>query len=212
MIITDIQRRRGGIFDLISGRTVVASLITQVYDEAEDVALGADLSQERLEELQYISDYKQAKNKALDMIARREVCRRQVERKLTDSGFESELSEEVAQELEQCGLINDRRFAEMYAEDMFKARHLGMRRVIYELTQKGVDRDVAEDAACELAPDPADELDALLDGRLGREALSGDAGYRRTANTLARYGYDGADIRAAMRRLRENALDDEEEE
>lgn len=200
MTVTAIKKTRDGSLCIYCDGEPFCSLCEDVFVNSE-IELGCDICEERLYELMRESDYKKARNRALGYVARRELCRKQLVKKLVDAGFDEELSSLAADEMEELGFIDDARFASMSAEDMFRFKKYGLRRVVYELTQKGVDRDVAQSAARDCCPDADEVLDELLSGRLGAD-LDTEGGLRRCRNTLERYGYDGAQISAAIRRKR----------
>ena len=202
MLITGIIRQRGGMLSIRSQGEEVALLDPETFDRAADLALGCEISEERLEELAHESRYRVVRAKALGIVTRKEVCRRGLKRTLADGGADEDICEAVADELTALGLIDDRRFADMMADELFRLKNYAERRVAYELTQKGVSRELAAEAAAANAPDPAEAIDLLLGGRLQRDTGT-EAGLRRCINTLSRYGYDMSDIRAGLERLRD---------
>lgn len=201
MTVTAIKKTRDGSLCIYCDGEPFCTLCEAVFLESE-IELGCEIGEERLCELMRDSDYKKARNRALGYVAKRELCRRQLIRKLKESGFDEELALLAADELEELGFIDDSRFAAMSAEDMFRYKKYGLRRVVYELTQKGVERDIAQQAAEECCPDADEALDELLSGRLGSD-LETEGGLRRCRNTLERYGYESSQISAAIRRRRQ---------
>ncbi len=206
MLISAIRRQKGTLFAIYSEGEQMAVLDIQVLESADDLAVGLDVSEERLSELQDQSDLRRARNKALSMVARRELCRKGLIRKLCDNGFDSDIAECTADEMERLDFVNDRRYAEMTADEMYRIQKYARRRVSYELSQKGIDRELASEIAAELEPDAAEVLDELLGGRLARDTDS-EAGIRRCMNTLMRYGYETHDIYSALKRLADSIPD-----
>ena len=78
------------------------------------------------------------------------------------------------------------------------AKHQSRKALLYELTKRGIDRDLALEAA-EALPDPADSLDALIAARL-RGAPLDRAARDRMYRYLAARGFSASDIRAALHR------------
>lgn len=199
MTITSIVRQHGGLYAVMADGEQAALLDSHILEQADDLAVGAEMSEERIGELQLLSDCRCARSKALKLAAGRELCRAGLVRKLSDAGFCAEACGYAADSLEQLDLINDGRYAEMLAEELFRVKRFAERRVAAELMQRGIERGLAAGTAARLAPDAGDMLDDLLEGRLSRQ-LDTEAGQRRCANTLLRYGYSSGDVRAAMRR------------
>ena len=143
-----------------------------------------------------MDDFRRALDKGLRLVARREVCRQQVIKRLREE-FGENTAEAVADELTRQGLVDDSRFARIYAAQLFE-KGFYIRRVVYELKSKGVDGGLAEETAFDLAPDQEEAILRLLGGRLDSE-LADAASLRRTMNTFERYGYDGDTVRRVIR-------------
>ena len=199
LTITSISReKRKYIIDC--GGELTVTLDADTFDLA-GLEPGDDVDEELLTRLASRSAYKAARDKALYAIGRRELCRGGLIQLLTrgDGGCDRDIASQVADEMEQLGFINDTRYAGMLAEYLYRDKHFGYRRVIMEMINKGLDREQAELAAEQYRPDPAETLDELLAGRMGRE-LDTPAGARRAMNNLLRYGYSPGEIRAAIER------------
>lgn len=199
LTITNISReKRKYIIDC--GGELTVTLDADTFDLA-GLEPGDDVDEELLTRLASRSAYKAARDKALYAIGRRELCRGGLIQLLTrgDGGCDREIASQVADEMEQLGFINDTRYAGMLAEYLYRDKHFGHRRVLMEMINKGLDREQAEIAAEQYRPDPAEALDELLQGRIGRE-LDSPAGMRRAMNNLLRYGYYPGEIRAAIER------------
>ena len=198
MTVIAIRRQKAGLYAVITDGDVEVIIDAATLEAAEDIAVGCETDEERLEELQAQSDYNRARIRSLELVAKKEYCRAELIRKLT-AVYPRTAAELAADEMERLGFLDDERYAEMYADAAYRLKKHGRRRVSYDLAQKGIDRDLAGRIANELAPDPAEALDELLAGRIGND-LETEAGCRRCIATLTRYGYEGADIAAAMRR------------
>jgi len=198
MTITAIKRKKGDLYTVETDEGS-ADVDIRTLEQAADVAQGFSVTPERLAELAYQSECRRARSKSLKLVAVREMCCAGLRRKLGDAGFSREACEYVIAEMETLGFVSDSRYAEMYAEELYRVKKYAPRRVSHELINKGISRELAEETAHRLAPDTAETLSLLLEGRLGDE-LDTDSGRRRCAMTLNRYGYDPADIHAAIRR------------
>ena len=126
--------------------------------------------------------------------------RRQLERKLADREAEPELGERVLDRFEEVSLVDDAAFAEVWVRSRARGKRLSRRAISRELHDKGVDRDVAEEALA--AIEPEDERQAALElvrfkmrgrpapaadgpeGRAEREKVT-----RRLVGMLGRKGY-----------------------
>jgi len=198
MLTVTSVTREGRKYVVTCGEELTVRLDAQAFELAA-LEPGDEVDEELLTRLAARSAYKAARDRALYAIGRRELCRGGLIELLTRTDCDRDTAEQVADEMVELGFINDRRYASMLAEYLYRDKHFGRRRVVMEMTRKGLDRDTAQLAAEEYEPAPAEALDALLDGRFGRE-LGTQAGIRRAMNNLLRYGYSTSDIRAAIGR------------
>ncbi len=91
---------------------------------------------------------------ALDLLARRDHFRRELERKLSRKDFSDADIEKALARCEQRGLLDDENTAARFVEVRAISRGWGPRRLEAELLERGVAREVAE-AAARLSPDTA---------------------------------------------------------
>ena len=112
--------------------------------------------------------------------------------------------------MEELGLVDDEAYARRLARDLLARKHYPRRRLAQELTGKGIDRALAEEAAAE-AMEEAETDDGQQALELLRKKyynrLYDENARRKTAAALARYGFGGDAVRRAM----EAALSDQED-
>jgi regulatory protein len=78
------------------------------------------------------------RHKALDLLARREHARLELERKLAKRGHDGDLIRDVLDELEREGLLAEQRFVDSFVRSRI-ARGQGPVRIRLELGQRGVE-------------------------------------------------------------------------
>ena len=114
------------------------------------------------------------------------------------------------QQIKELGLVDDEAYARRLARDLLARKHYPRRRLAQELTGKGIDRALAEEAAAE-AMEEAETDDGQQALELLRKKyynrLYDENARRKTAAALARYGFGGDAVRRAM----EAALSDQED-
>ena len=66
--------------------------------------------------------------------------------KLRNKKYDDEQIDQTVKELERIGLLDDRKFADNYAQDKVRIYRRGRRRIYLELLQKGVAKDIIEEA------------------------------------------------------------------
>lgn len=187
------------------------SILRVTENEVVSFALysGMDLSPERLEELQRTAGESRARGKALDLIARKPMSRKELVKKLTakptrkKDGTErepiatQEQAETVADWLEDLGYLNDREYAKTVVRH-YSAKGYGDRKLRDELFRRGVPRELWTEVL-EEAQEPEDGIDAFLQKRF-RGGTPDQKDLKRAADALARRGYNWNEIREGLNR------------
>jgi regulatory protein len=123
--------------------------------------------------------------------------RQEISRRLRSAGFEAEEVEQALADLEGVGLIEDHRFAREVVRDQAVRGLQGDRSIRAGLLQKGVGRDIVDEALGE-AGDESERAGELARRRAIRLAgLEPDAAFRRLYGFLLRRGYGPSVAREA---------------
>lgn len=163
---------------------------------------GDTITEEELAELQLQSDFCLARRKALDYLARRAYSAKELAQKLRLSSGE-QAAQAAVQRMQELGLIDDEKFARMYAGRLWETKHMAPKAIAMELRRKGIERPLAELAAAELLEEnPRERISALLQGKYAN-ALETEKGIRRAVNGMLRLGYEYDDIKAVLREIKE---------
>lgn len=102
----------------------------------------------------------QAREIILRRLSHRSMTVKQVRFLLQQQGFSEVEGDAVVKSLNQAGLLNDRRYAEDFADS--KGRRLSRAELVWKLTQRGVRRDVAQEAVQRQDVGDAREYEAAL--------------------------------------------------
>ena len=151
-------------------------------------------TQKRLKEAAGVSDVKAT---AADLIGRRAMSRSNLEKKLQEKGASEAEARYAAEWLEAIGAIDDADYAALLANHCARQGY-GPQRVKQKLFEKGVPRDLWDDALATL-PDPAETIDAYL--RSKRRGELDEKEKKRLTDGLLRRGFAWSDIRAGLNRL-----------
>jgi len=87
----------------------------------------------------------EARKKAMDLLARREHARAELEQKLASAGFDAEVAEEAVQRLVDEGLQSDRRFVESFVQSRIR-QGKGPVRIHADLGQQGISAGLVDEA------------------------------------------------------------------
>ena len=151
-------------------------------------------AQKRLKEAAGVSDVKAT---AADLIGRRAMSRANLEQKLQEKGASEAEARYAAEWLEAIGAIDDADYAALLADHCARQGY-GPQRVKQKLFEKGVPRDLWDDALATL-PDPAEAIASYL--RSKRRGELDEKEKKRLSDGLLRRGFAWSDIRAGLNRL-----------
>ncbi len=194
MRIVDIRKRRGRQY-LLTFDTGENSLIdSRTWDESP-YRLDSELDEDEWAALLALSRRNRAREKALYLLSMRDHSRVELERKLRDGDNAAEAAD-AAEHMEELGLVDDARYAERLARDLRLRKSRSRRQTIQELRLRGVDRELAEEAAD--AVDTTDFEQALALLRKKRYNILDTEDRRRAAGMLMRRGFDGGTTRRAI--------------
>lgn len=138
-----------------------------------------------------------AKSRALRILGKRSMSRREISDRLVRKGESEETAAETADWLERIGAVNDADFAALIVKH-YAHRGYGSARIRDELYRRGIPRELWEDALLQL-PASDDSVNALLSAKLaGRKPDR--AALKKATDALYRRGYSWDEIKSAVER------------
>ncbi len=212
MIIRAVRPIRGHQVQLTFDNDTQVSVDKTVWEESP-YGVDSSLSEEALEALCAASQRRRAESKAVFLLSKRDLSRRELEQKLCREkgryhAENREAAAAAAQHMEQLGYINDAAYARRLAEQFVRTKLYPARRVTDELTRRGIDRETAREAAAESAVDETELALAFL-SKKRYTVPENTAALQRIAGALARYGYSAEAVRRALSMWQEEELPDE---
>jgi regulatory protein len=144
---------------------------------------------------------KSCHERALGLLAVRPRTRWEMDQRLRKAGFEIEEVEEVLIRLERVGLIDDRAFAEQFAQHRFDVKRSGSRAVSSGLRAKGISPELVATVTQREAGEEesrAEELATLQAARM--QGLDRAKAFPRLSSLLIRRGYSPDVARLATRK------------
>jgi len=141
------------------------------------------------------------RKRALEMLGRRAMSRRELIEKLVQKGEVAEDVEETADWLEEIGLLNDADYAELIVRH-YAEKGYGRRRIEQELWRRGIEKDLWDMVLSEM-PEGDNALDRFIQSKL-RGSVLDQKEEKRVADALCRRGYNWDQIRAGLQRYRES--------
>ena len=108
-----------------------------------------------------------------------------------------EIITKLLQKYEELRLIDDKAFAELYAQELYERKKYSPKRIEQELKQKGITSEIASETVKSLDKDDFNRIILLLNSKY-RNKLSDEKNIKRTINGLMRMGYSYSDIKKAL--------------
>ena len=165
---------------------------------------GRELDDGALDELRLKSARALGRERALELISRRSMSRKELRDKLLQKGETEDTAEYCAEWLEENGFLDDETYAAAVARH-YAAKGYGAGRVRSELSRRGIARELW-DTAMEAMPEPEDKLEKFISCRL--KDPQDRAQVQKISNALYRRGYSWEEIRSALRRYQAQIEDD----
>ena len=190
------QHKKGRILVFLED----ASCLKITEQELLDFGLrtGDEVNDALLQKLREASQISDVKGRAAELIGRRAMSRRDLERKLRDKGASAAEARYAAEWLEAIGAINDAEYAALLVRHYGQMGY-GPARLREKLYEKGIPRELWEEAM-EQAPDYAEQIDCFLTKKL-LNRLPDEREKKRLTDALLRRGFSWGEIRAAWERL-----------
>ena len=207
MLITEIRRQKGHLVGLYADGELILSVDCDIAEEMKLQPM-RDYPVEVLRELLTQSQLRRAKSKALYLLEFRDYSRRDLKKRLRKD-FDEPSACAAVDYMEEIGAINDARYAENMIRHLVQQKHYGKRRILQELSLKGIDRDTAEESLEGFDLDETAEILELLEEKFARD-LGDPEGINRSIGSLTRYGYSYGDIRDALREYTDRLKDEYE--
>lgn len=178
------------------------SILRVTEAEVVEFALytGKELSDEEAEHLLSSARLSQLRKKSYDLLARKPVSRRELEKKIAQWGGDAEQCEALCDRMEYLGLLNDEEYAKRVAAHFVKKGY-GKAKIRDEFYRRGVPKDLWDIAFAEV--EDKGESEHAIDEFI-RKKLKGVQPDRKqlqqVSAALARRGFSWSEIREGLAR------------
>ena len=155
-----------------------------------DLAPGTALDNAELDALTFEAELIPAREKAYQLLGCGDQSRKRLAEKLQRAGFSHEVIEAVCDRLEERDYLNDARLAARLAKQFAEEKRWGPRRILPELTRRGIPAGLAREAVSSLDTDFNETARAVLQSKYRGRDLTGRAERNKVFQGLARFGFD----------------------
>lgn len=159
---------------------------------------GINVPEEAVEEIVAANDYRRARERALYLLDVRDYSFVELYQKL-EKNYDEDVCIRVCKNMAELRLINDRRYAEMRARELFEVKRVGMFKAKQELKRRGLSDNIIEEA---VAPYEGEEecfsrLEELVERKYERY-LTDEKGVKKVKNALLRQGWSYSEVNAVL--------------
>ena len=197
MKIAEISKFKGSTMCVLfedDSRIYIHDSILSEYHLKE----GMDIPERAVEEITEANDRRRAKERALYLLDGRDYSFVEMYRKL-EPNYSEEICLDVCKELASLKLIDDRRYAESLARQLFEVKRFGMYKAKLEMKRRGLSDSIIEEAAEQYADEEEafSRLEELVEKKYERY-LTDEKGVKKVKNALLRQGYSYGEINAVL--------------
>lgn len=198
MKITAKSGRKDKIHIYIDGEYLLT--VDEIFWFSCGLVSGDEINEEELTAFEEAAGSRRAFNSALNSLDYRDHSEKEIRAKLLRK-HDADYVDEAVEKLIELDLVNDERYAENYARELFERKKFGKMRIKSELRAKGISADIANAAVEELfEEEEPDNVQRIVDiiGKRYYNRMNDEVGRKKVFSALQRMGYSFPDIREAM--------------
>lgn len=198
MKITAKSGRKDKIHIYINGEYLLT--VDEIFWFSCGLVSGDEINEEELTAFEEAAGSRRAFNSALNSLDYRDHSEKEIRAKLLRK-HDADYVDEAVEKLIELDLVNDERYAENYARELFERKKFGKMRIKSELRAKGISADIANAAVEELfEEEEPDNVQRIVDiiGKRYYNRMNDEVRRKKVFSALQRMGYSFSDIREAM--------------
>ena len=157
---------------------------------------GQEISDDELASLKEEAGFRSAYEKGIKYLSMRAYSEKELYNKLKMK-FGDGASRRAVDKMIRLGYINDEEFCREYAKYLFEVKKYDIKRISYELKNKGIDSEIAENTLKTLDNEPIQRIIDMLRSKYERN-LETEKDRKRLVNRFIRMGYSYRDIKDAF--------------
>lgn len=184
--ITGVSKYKGATY-MIEFEEGEPAFLNHEIVSAYGLRAGLDIPESAWEKVLFDNEYRKAKERALYLLDYRDYSYIELYKKL-EKNYSEEICDAVMDKMLELGTINDRRYAKGLARNYVEVRKYGRYRAFQQMRQKGLTKEIIEEALEEYEDGVYERLYELVERKYLRY-LDGEKGDIKVKNALVRLGY-----------------------
>ena len=175
-------------------RLYIHSSILSEYNLKE----GMNVPEEAVEEIKEANEYRKARERALYLLDGRDYSFKELYEKL-EANYSDDICMNVCKKLAEMRLIDDRRYGELRARELFEVKRVGMFKAKQELRRRGLSDSIIKEVVEPYADEEESfaRLEQLVERKYERY-LTDEKGVKKVKSALLRQGYSYSEIKAVL--------------
>ena len=157
---------------------------------------GQEISDDELASLKGEAGFRSAYEKGLKYLSMRAYSEKELYNKLK-MNFGDEAADRAIDKINSFGYLNDEEYCREYTEYLFKLKKYDIKRISYELKNKGIDPETIDNTLKTLDNEPIQRIIDMLRSKYERN-LETEKDRKRLVNRFIRMGYSYRDIKDAF--------------
>ena len=157
---------------------------------------GQEISEEELASLKEEAGFRSAYEKGIQYLSMRAYSEKELFNKLKLK-YGADASQRAIDKMSYYGYIDDESFARQYAKHLYDTKKYDLKRISYELRQKGVEAEIIDKTLETLDNEPIKRIIDMLGSKYSN-MLDSPKDVKRLFNRFIRMGYSFRDIRSAF--------------
>ncbi len=157
---------------------------------------GQEISDDELASLKGEAGFRSAYEKGLKYLSLRGYSEKELYNKLK-MNFGDEAAGRAIDKINSFGYLNDEEYCREYTEYLFKVKKYDVKRISYELKNKGIDPETIDNALKTLDNEPIQRIIDMLRSKYEKN-LETEKDRKRLVNRFIRMGYSYRDIKDAF--------------
>lgn len=191
MIITDIKKGKKRLNAVYIDGEFFNNVDSYILD-ISGFSVGSEISGAELKLLESKSNNRRAYSRALYLLGFRDYSEKEMQNKLK-LDFTDDAIENTIEKLKEQKFLDDEKFANKYADVLIFEKKFSKKMAVYELTKKGIDKQISESIVDNIDVDEKDQIKDLI-SRKYKDAYNDEKVKRRAIAFLQRHGYKIQDI------------------
>lgn len=191
MIITDIKKGKKRFSAVYIDGEFFNNIDSYILD-ISGFSVGSEVSGAELKLLESKSNNRRAYSRALYLLGFRDYSEKEMQNKLK-LDFTDDAIENTIEKLKEQKLLDDEKFASKYADALIFEKKFSKKMAVYELTKKGIGKQISESIVDNIDVDEKDQIKDLISKKY-KDAYNDEKVKRRAIAFLQRHGYKIHDI------------------